>query len=121
MTGPRDEEGLDPESWDAMRALGHRMVDDMMGYLEQVRDRPAWQPVPDSAKAALDRPLPRLPEGAEQAYADFVTHVLPLEKAPEAYANFLQREGGMVKVRTSAGAPISSSCPARIASSRSRS
>ena len=77
MTGPRDEEGLDPESWDAMRALGHRMVDDMMGYLEQVRDRPAWQPVPDSARAALDRPLPRLPEGAEQAYADFVTHVLP--------------------------------------------
>jgi aromatic-L-amino-acid decarboxylase len=77
MTRPRDEEGLDPESWDAMRALGHRMVDDMMGYLEQVRDRPAWQPVPDSAKAALDRPLPRAPEGAEQAYADFVTHVLP--------------------------------------------
>jgi glutamate/tyrosine decarboxylase-like PLP-dependent enzyme len=77
MTGPRDEESLDPESWDAMRALGHRMVDDMMGYLEQVRDRPAWQPVPDSAKAALERPLPRAPEGAEQAYADFVAHVLP--------------------------------------------
>ena len=77
MTGPGEEEGLDPESWDAMRALGHRMVDDMMGYLEQVRDRPAWQPVPESARAALDRPLPRAPEGAEQAYADFVTHVLP--------------------------------------------
>ena len=74
---PREEEGLDPESWDAMRALGHRMVDDMMSYLEQVRDRPAWQPVPESAKAALSRPLPRAPEGAEQAYADFVTHVLP--------------------------------------------
>ena len=77
MSRPRDEEGLDPESWDAMRALGHRMVDDMMGYLEQVRDRPAWQPVPESARAALDRPVPRAPEGAEQAYADFVTHVLP--------------------------------------------
>jgi glutamate/tyrosine decarboxylase-like PLP-dependent enzyme len=77
MTGPRDEESLDPESWDAMRALGHRMVDDMMGYLEQDRDRPAWQPVSDSAKAALERPLPRAPEGAEQAYADFVAHVLP--------------------------------------------
>lgn len=74
---PGEEEGLDPESWDAMRALGHRMVDDMMSYLEQVRDRPAWQPVPESAKAALSRPLPRAPEGAEQAYADFVTHVLP--------------------------------------------
>src|SRR5688572_2631133 len=78
MSGPSDDEqSLDPESWDAMRALGHRMVDDMMGYLEQVRERPAWQPVPESARAALDRPLPRAPEGAEQAYADFVTHVLP--------------------------------------------
>jgi aromatic-L-amino-acid decarboxylase len=71
------EETLDPESWEAMRALGHRMVDEMMEYLERVRERPAWQPIPDSAKAALDRPLPREPEGAERAYADFVTHVLP--------------------------------------------
>ncbi len=77
MSARPDEESLDPESWDAMRALGHRMVDDMMGFLEQVRDRPAWQPVPDSAKAALARPIPRAPEGAEQAYADFLTHVLP--------------------------------------------
>lgn len=27
------EESLDPEDWDALRALGHRMVDDMLNYL----------------------------------------------------------------------------------------
>jgi len=71
------EETLDPADWDAMRALGHRMVDEMMDYLSTVRDRPAWQPVPTSARDALRRPLPRHPEGAEQAYEDFVEHVLP--------------------------------------------
>ena len=50
----RKEETLDPESWDAMRALGHRMVDEMMEYLERVRERPVWQPIPAGVKAALD-------------------------------------------------------------------
>src|SRR5688500_8555886 len=76
-TEPMKEETLDPADWDAMRALGHRMVDEMMDYLSTVRDRPAWQPVPTSARDALRRPLPRHPEGAEQAYEDFVEHVLP--------------------------------------------
>lgn len=60
-----------------MRALGHRMVDDMMTHLETVRDRPAWQPVPESAREHLRRPAPRAPEGADAAYAEFVEHVLP--------------------------------------------
>ena len=71
------ELSLDPEDWAAMRALGHRMVDDMLGYLEHVRERPIWQPVPDESRSALRRPLPRAPEGAERAYGDFVEHVLP--------------------------------------------
>ena len=33
-------ETLDPEDWDAMRALGHRMVDDAVSYLETVGERP---------------------------------------------------------------------------------
>ena len=71
------EHTLDPPDWDAMRALGHRMVDEMMDYLATVRDRPAWKPVPPSARNALRRPLPLQPEGAERAYEDFVEHVLP--------------------------------------------
>ncbi|MGE5925889.1 MAG: pyridoxal phosphate-dependent decarboxylase family protein [Gemmatimonadota bacterium] len=73
----RRERTLDPDDWAGMRALGHRMVDDMLGYLEQVRERPIWQPVPSESRSALARPLPRAPEGAERAYADFVEHVLP--------------------------------------------
>ena len=71
------EHSLDPDDWNGMRTLGHRMVDEMMDYLATVRDRPAWQPVPSSVREALRRPVPRKPEGAERAYADFVEHVLP--------------------------------------------
>lgn len=74
------EESLDPEDWDALRALGHRMVDDMLNYLQLVRDRPAWQPMPDRVKDHLKQPLPIEPQSAEQAYADFVANVLPYPK-----------------------------------------
>ena len=41
------EETLDPQDWHAMRHLGHRMVDDMIDYLQGVRERPVWHPIPD--------------------------------------------------------------------------
>jgi glutamate/tyrosine decarboxylase-like PLP-dependent enzyme len=71
------ERSLDPPDWSSLRALGHRMLDDMLDHLEHVRDRPVWQPFPDSAKAALERPLPRTGQGEAKAYADFLSLVLP--------------------------------------------
>src|SRR5690242_2375018 len=72
-----EEETLDPQDWDAMRALGHQMVDEMMDYLATVRDRPAWQPPSDTSKQLLSEPVPHEAVGAEQAYEEFKTHVLP--------------------------------------------
>ena len=40
------EESLDPQDWEELRSLGHRMLDDMLDYLSTVRHKPAWQPVP---------------------------------------------------------------------------
>ena len=71
------DESLDPQDWPELRALGHRMVDDMLDWLQHVRERPVWQPLPETAKAALRRPLPRRGEGAVAAYEDFRQHVLP--------------------------------------------
>jgi aromatic-L-amino-acid decarboxylase len=71
------EESLDPDDWRAMRALGHRMVDDMMTYLETIRDRPVWKPIPDNAKASLEAPLPLDPQDPEQIYQEFLENVLP--------------------------------------------
>jgi len=71
------QETLDPQDWDELRALGHRMVDDLLEYLRTVRDRPVWRPIPAELRARFLSPVPRLPEGAERAYRDFKEHVLP--------------------------------------------
>ena len=79
MNEQRKEVSLDPSDWSAMRALAHRAVDDAIDYLATVRDRPVWQPTPDSVIAKLHAPLPREPQGAEQAYADFREWVMPYQ------------------------------------------
>ena len=70
-------ETLDPADWEAMRSLAHRAVDDGFNWLRTVRERPVWQPTPDTVVAEFHRPLPTEPQGAESAYQDFVDLVLP--------------------------------------------
>ncbi len=74
------EETLDPADWERLRLLGHRMVDDMMNYLQTVRERPAWVQPGEHSIAALKQPLPQHPGGAESVYEEFVTQVLPYNK-----------------------------------------
>jgi glutamate/tyrosine decarboxylase-like PLP-dependent enzyme len=68
---------LDPEDWDAVRALGHRMLDDMVDHLAGLRTRPLWQPMPEGAREALRQPLPRAPGSLEAAYATLSESVIP--------------------------------------------
>jgi glutamate/tyrosine decarboxylase-like PLP-dependent enzyme len=71
------EHTLDPQDWSSLRTLGHRMVDEMLAFLEDVRERPAWQRVPDEVREHLSVPVPQEPQGAESAYRDFKNDVLP--------------------------------------------
>ncbi len=66
------EESLDPENWDALRSLGHQMLDDMFAQLEDLREQPVWQPVSQEVKGFFHQPLPREPHGAEEAYRAFI-------------------------------------------------
>ncbi len=77
MTTPEKYETLDPENWDEMRALAHRMVDDAITYLETVRERPVWQPVPDEIAARFEASAPREPAGADATYEEFLETILP--------------------------------------------
>lgn len=70
-------ETLDPEDWERMRALAHRMVDDAVDLLSHIRDEPVWRPVPAEVKARLRSPVPRLPEPAESIYEAFRRDILP--------------------------------------------
>ncbi len=71
------EETLDPADWDELRALGHRMVDDMFTYLETVRERAVWQPMTDEVQSAFHAPLPEKGAEAEAVYDEFREKILP--------------------------------------------
>jgi aromatic-L-amino-acid decarboxylase len=68
---------LDPADWPGVRAQGHRMLDDMFDYLEHVRARPVWQPIPDDVRACFDAALPAAPTALGAVHDDFMRHVLP--------------------------------------------
>ena len=71
------ERSLDPDDWDALRALGHRAFDDMIDYLRSIRERPVWRPIPDSTADFLIGDLPGQGMPADQVYEEIVEHVLP--------------------------------------------
>lgn len=52
------EETLDPEDWSDALTLSHRLVDEAVGYLQDVRDRPVWQNVPEDVRAFFATPVP---------------------------------------------------------------
>src|SRR5438105_158701 len=70
------EETLDPDDWSELRALGHRMLDDMFTYLETNRDRYVWQPMPDEVQHAFTQPLPLDEQPADAVYDEFRRNVL---------------------------------------------
>ena len=79
MTSDQPYETLDPQNWDEMRALAHRMVDDAITYLETLRERPVWQPIPDEITAKFDVPVPHEPIGAEATYEEFKKTIMPYQ------------------------------------------
>ena len=70
-------ETLDPENWDEMRELAHRMVDDMLDYMRTVRMRPVWRHASADVKAHFSEPLPLDPQPLKQVYEEFLEYVLP--------------------------------------------
>ncbi|MFX0117381.1 MAG: pyridoxal phosphate-dependent decarboxylase family protein, partial [Candidatus Hodarchaeota archaeon] len=72
-----EEESLDPYDWNEIRVLGHQMIDDMLNFLETIRDRPVWQPIPQDIKNFFKRPIPKDPEDARDIYQDFLEKILP--------------------------------------------
>jgi len=81
------EETLDPADWGQLRQLGHRMVDDMLDYLEGVRERPVWQSVPAEVRSALETPLPLEPSEPAAVYDEFRRNILPYPPATSTPAS----------------------------------
>lgn len=71
------EQSLDPDDWEALRDLSHRAIDDMIEYLQTLRERPVWQPLPEAALTLFDEPLPDQATDRSKVYAEVKEHVLP--------------------------------------------
>ena len=52
------ERSLDPNDWEQARAVAHQAVYRALDFLETVRDRPVWRPVPEAVRKKLMEPLP---------------------------------------------------------------
>jgi glutamate/tyrosine decarboxylase-like PLP-dependent enzyme len=76
-TSTEASQTLDPTDWSSFRAQAHRMLDDMLGYIETIRERPVWQPAPDEVRAHFHSPAPRQGEDIAQVHAEFLRDVLP--------------------------------------------
>ena len=70
-------ETLDPKDWDEIRAQGHRMLDDMIDYVANIRERPVWRPIPDQVRARFRAELPRQPSELSEVYREFSEFIAP--------------------------------------------
>ncbi|WP_369722649.1 aspartate aminotransferase family protein [Bradyrhizobium sp. LLZ17] len=68
---------LDPQDWTEFRALAHRMLDETIDGIANVRARPVWQPIPDEVRAALRAEVPRNATDLAEVYRQFSEHVAP--------------------------------------------
>jgi Glutamate decarboxylase and related PLP-dependent proteins len=71
------EPSLDPENWEEVRTLGHRMLDDTLDYIADIRKRPVWQPIPDTARARFRAGLPEEAGDLAAAYDEYTRSVVP--------------------------------------------
>jgi len=72
----RLEESLDPEDWDELRALGHRMLDDLMSELENIRETSHRFPS-EADISNIFTSLSEDGEGEKYVYEVFKNHILP--------------------------------------------
>jgi len=71
-------DSLDPKDWDALRQMGHRMLDDMVDMLAGLRDQPVWRPLPDAHRQALrSGDVPSSPTDLGTVYQEFQSLIQP--------------------------------------------
>jgi aromatic-L-amino-acid decarboxylase len=68
---------LDPKDWGDVRALGHRMLDDMFDNLAGLAERPLWQAPTAAERARYRTVLPRGPAALADLHDQFMADIAP--------------------------------------------
>ncbi len=79
---------LDPQDWDSFRRQAHGMLDDILDYVEDIRERPVWRAIPDAVRENFRAPLPSAPCELEAVHEEFMRYVLPYT-AGNAHPGFM--------------------------------
>jgi aromatic-L-amino-acid decarboxylase len=74
---PKVPPSLDPEYWPGFRRQAHEMLEDMLGYLEHIREYPVWQVIPDEVRARFREALPTRAAPLFEVHKEFMTSILP--------------------------------------------
>ncbi|MGA2133095.1 MAG: pyridoxal-dependent decarboxylase [Bryobacteraceae bacterium] len=68
---------LDPADWAGFRLQARRMLDDILDYVENIRERPVWQPIPPAVRQRFRGDLPMAPSDLAAVHAEFMRYILP--------------------------------------------
>jgi aromatic-L-amino-acid/L-tryptophan decarboxylase len=68
---------LDPADWGSFRVQAHRMLDDMLGYVENIRERPVWQPMSAAVRDQLRCSTPHQATDLASVHDEFMRDILP--------------------------------------------
>lgn len=74
------EISLDPDDWEDVKALGQRMVGDIVNYLQHIADEPVWRKPGDEMKEFLTKELNLQGQDLEAIYTHFKQHIQPFPK-----------------------------------------
>ncbi|MBV8650108.1 MAG: cytochrome D ubiquinol oxidase subunit I [Alphaproteobacteria bacterium] len=92
------------------------MLDDMLDYLEGIRERPVWQPIPSAVRRGFDAPLPAAPSALAEIHDAFMRDILPFSSgnAHPGFMGWVQGGGnpvGMLAEMLAAG--LNANCGGR--------
>ena len=71
------EQTLDPDDWTEVRRTFHQAVDECLDAMQSVRERPVWQPVPDTLKPRFRESLPLNEQPISDIFSSFQEVILP--------------------------------------------
>ena len=76
IDGP-DASSLDPSDWAHFRQVAHAALDDMISFVETVRERPVWTETPDVVRQTFEEGLPRTGQEFAAVLQEFDAHIKP--------------------------------------------
>jgi len=68
---------LDPSDWESFRSQSHLMLDDILDYIQNIRERPVWQPIPNEVRARFHSAPPIGPTALAAVHQEFMQYILP--------------------------------------------